>query len=249
MLIYWIGDIFVTQKLTNFFKSPKFSPKLVKNLPKIQITNIFTKNCENFGIYETTLIFYKIVTNFGDSLEFSPIFVTKNPKSKEIIVTRIGDIFFTQKLTNFFKSLEFSLKLVTKRTQNRKELLSPELVIFLSLKNSPISSNHRNFHQNWWQKNPKIGRNYCHQNWWHFRHSKTHQFLQFTKNVTKIGEKFGENSIENSNHQNFHQNWWKFWRKFNRKWMWAPTSREEDNVAKLQFIVFQKFCMDWILLS
>ena len=31
-------------------------------------------------IYETTLIFYKIVTNFGDSLEFSPIFVTKKPK-------------------------------------------------------------------------------------------------------------------------------------------------------------------------
>ena len=27
-------------------------------------------------IYETTLIFYKIVTNFGDSLEFSPILVT-----------------------------------------------------------------------------------------------------------------------------------------------------------------------------
>ena len=97
-------------------------------------------------------------------------------------------------------------------------------MIFLSLKNSPISSNHRNFHQNWWQKTPKIGRNYCHQNWWHFRHSKTHQFLQFTKNVTKIGEKFGENSIENSNHQNFHQNLWKFWRKFNRKWMLAPTS-------------------------
>ena len=111
-----------------------------------------------------------------------------------------------------------------KKTQNRKKLLSPELVIFLSLKNSPISSNHRNFHQNWWQKTPKIGRNYCHKNLWHFRHSKTHQFLQFTKNVTKIGEKFGENSIENSNHQNFHQNWWKFWRKFNRKWMWAPTS-------------------------
>ena len=157
-------------------------------------------------------------------LNFRQFWWQKKPKSKEIIVTRIGDIFFTQKLTNFFKSLEFSLKLVTKRTQNRKELLSPELVIFLSLKNSPISSNHRNFHQNWWQKNPKIGRNYCHQNWWHFRHSKTHQFLQFTKNVTKIGEKFGENSIENSNHQNFHQNWWKFWRKFNRKWMWAPTS-------------------------
>ena len=86
---------------------------------------------------------------------------------------------------------------MTKNTQNRKELLSPELVIFLSLKNSPISSNHRNFHQNWWQKKHKIWWNYCHQNWWHFRHSKTHQFLQFTKNVTKIGKKFGENSIEN----------------------------------------------------
>ena len=124
-------------------------------------------------------------------------------------------------VTLCFKSPEFSLKLVTK--ENRKELLSPKLVIFLSLKNSPISSNHQNFHQNWWQKN-KIGRNYCHQNWWHFRHSKTHQFLQFTKNVTKIGEKVGENSIENSNHQTFHQNWWKYWRKFKRKWMWVPTS-------------------------
>ena len=98
------------------------------------------------------------------------------------------------------------------------------LMIFSSLKKSPISSNHQNFHQNWWHKKPNIGRNYCHQNWWHFRHSKTHQFLQFTKNVSKIGEKFGKNSIENSNHQNFHKNWWKFWRKFNRKWMWAPTS-------------------------
>ena len=28
------------------------------------------------NIYETTLIFYKIVTNFGDSFEFSPILVT-----------------------------------------------------------------------------------------------------------------------------------------------------------------------------
>ena len=40
-----------------------------------------------------------------------------------------------------------------------------------------------------------------------FSSLKTHQFLQFTKNVTKIGEKFGENSIENSNQQNFRQNW------------------------------------------
>ena len=68
-------------------------------------------------------------------------------------------------------------------------------------------------------KKNKIGRNYCHQNWWHFRHSKTHQFLQITKMFTKIGE----NSIENSNHQNFHQNLWKFWRKFTGKWMWSHT--------------------------
>ena len=109
----------------------------------------------------------------------------------------IGGIFFTQKLTNFFKSPKFSPKLVTKKAQNLVQLLSPELVKFSSLKNSPISSNHRNFCQNWWQKKHKIWWNYCHQNWWHFRHSKTHQFLQFTKNVTKIGENFGENSIEN----------------------------------------------------
>ena len=50
-------------------------------------------------------------------LNFRQFWWQKNPKSKEIIVTRIGDIFFTQKLTNFFKSLEFSLKLVTKKTK------------------------------------------------------------------------------------------------------------------------------------
>ena len=84
-------------------------------------------------------------------LNFRQFWWQKKPKSKGIIVTRIGDIFFTQKLTNFFKSLEFSLKLVTKKTQNQKELLSPELVIFLSLKNSPISPIHQKCHQNWWQ--------------------------------------------------------------------------------------------------
>ena len=70
----------------------------------------------------------------------------------------------------------------------------------------------------------KIRRNYCHQNWWHFRHLRTHQFLQFTKIFTKIGEKMGENSVENSIHQNVHQNWWKFWRKCTRKWVPYPTS-------------------------
>ena len=95
---------------------------------------------------------------------------------------------------------------------------------FLSLKKSPTSSIHQNFHQNWWQKKLKIGRNYCHQNWWHFRHSRTHQFLQFTKIFTKIGEKLGENSVENSIHQNVHQNWWQFWQKCTRKWVPYPTS-------------------------
>ena len=45
-------------------------------------------------------------------------------------------------------------------------------------------------------KKNKIGRNYCHQNWWHFCHSKTHQFLQITKMLTKIDEIFGKNSLE-----------------------------------------------------
>ena len=36
IIVTRIGDIFVTQKLTNFFNSPKMSPKLVKNLAKIQ---------------------------------------------------------------------------------------------------------------------------------------------------------------------------------------------------------------------
>ena len=131
------------------------------------------------------------------------------------------------------------------------QLLSPELVKFSSLKNSPISSNHRNFHQNWWQKKHKIWWNYCHQNWWHFRHSKTHQFLQFTKNVTKIGEKVGENSIENSNHQNFHQNWWKFWWKFNRKWMWAPTSQKGNKCNDKGFFLclfIYLFVSTWMFL-
>ena len=34
--------------------------------------------------------------------------------------------------------------------------MSPELVTFLSLKNSPISSNHQNVHQNWWKFNRKF---------------------------------------------------------------------------------------------
>ena len=93
-----------------------------------------------------------------------------------------------------------------RKKQNWKELLSPELVIFSSLKKSPISSNHQNFHQNWWHKKPNIGRNYCHQNWWHFCHSRTHQLLQFTKIFTKIGDKkklkIGRNYC--------HQNWWHF---------------------------------------
>ena len=93
-----------------------------------------------------------------------------------------------------------------RKKQNWKELLSPELVIFSSLKKSPISSNHQNFHQNWWHKKPNIGRNYCHQNWWHFCHSRNHQLLQFTKIFTKIGDKkklkIGRNYC--------HQNWWHF---------------------------------------
>ena len=55
------------------------------------------------------------------------------------------------------ETLEGYWKVVTERNKNWKEFLSPELVIFSSLKNSPISSNHQNFHQNWWQKNTKLG--------------------------------------------------------------------------------------------
>ena len=77
--------------------------------------------------------------------------------------------------------------------------------------------------EKWWQKETKIGRNFCHQNWWYFRHLKTHQFLQITKIFTKIGDKKNQNrkellspelviflSLKNSpilsNHQNVHQN-------------------------------------------
>ena len=49
-------------------------------------------------------------------------------------------------------TFSYQKKLVTKTQQNRKELL----VTFLSLKNSPISSNHQNVHQNWWKFNRKF---------------------------------------------------------------------------------------------
>ena len=77
-------------------------------------------------------------------------------------------------------SLKFSPKLVTKKTQNQKKLFSPEMVIFLSLKNSPISSNHQNFHLNWWKTWRKFNRKF-----------KSPKYSQ------KIGENFGENSLEN----------------------------------------------------
>ena len=96
-------------------------------------------------------------------------------------------------IESFSDSLKFSPKLVTKNTQNRKELLSPELVIFLSLKNSPILSNHQNFHQNWWQK------------------KQNRKELLSSELVTFLSLK---NSPISSNHQNVHQNWWKFNRKF-----------------------------------
>ena len=93
------------------------------------------------------------------------------------------------KTHQFLQITKIFTKIGDKKTQNWVQLLSPELVKFSSLKNSPISSNHRNFHQNWWQKKHKIWWNYCHQNWWHFRHSKTHQILQFTEIFAKIGDK------------------------------------------------------------
>ena len=84
---------------------------------------------------------------------------------------------------------DINTKLFLSNTKIGRNFLSPELVILSSLKNSPISSNHQNFHQNWWQKKHKTEWNYCHQNWWNFRHLKTHQFLQITKIFTKIGDK------------------------------------------------------------
>ena len=186
-------------KFNRKFKSPKHSPKLVKILAKIHWKmNVVSYLWDHIDFLQNCHQFWWFSSIFANFCDFF--------------------------IEIYSDSLKFSPKLVTKKNQNQKKLFSPEMVIFLSLKNSPISSNHQNFHQNWWQKKNKIGRNYCHQNWWHFRHSKTHQFLQFTKHFTKIGEKLGENSIENSNHQNIHKNWWKFWRKFTRKWMWAPTS-------------------------
>ena len=49
IIVIRIGDIFVIQKLTNFFNSPKMSPTLVKSLVKIQYQIQITKICENVG--------------------------------------------------------------------------------------------------------------------------------------------------------------------------------------------------------
>ena len=117
IIVIRIGDIFVTQKLTNFFKSPKFnrkfkspkhSPKLVKILAKIHWKmNVvsylwdhidFLQNCHQFwwfsSIFANFCDFF--IEIYSDSLKLSPQLVTKkNPKSKKIIFTRNGDIFVT----------------------------------------------------------------------------------------------------------------------------------------------------------
>ena len=60
------------------------------------------------------------------------------------------------KTHQFYQITKIFTKIGDKKKQNRKELLSSELVTFLSLKNSPISSNHQNVHQNWWKFNRKF---------------------------------------------------------------------------------------------
>ena len=112
-------------------------------------------------------------TNFGDI----------KPKQRQELWN-----FRHLKTHQFLQITKIFTKIGDKKTQNWVQLLSPELVKFSSLKNSPIYSNHQNLHQNWWQKKHKIGWNYCHQKWWNFRHLKTHQFLQITKIFTKIGD-------------------------------------------------------------
>ena len=113
--------------------STKLSPILVIPLNFRQFWWLF---------YRKFCWFTKIFMN-----DFSPIFVTFSMSKMSPILWLFIEI--------YSDSLKFSPKLVTKKNQNQKKLFSPEMVIFLSLKNSPISSNHQNFHQNWWQKKTK----------------------------------------------------------------------------------------------
>ena len=152
------------------------------------LSDYFSENseiCQNYHHsrwlnFQKRIRFHKIFTKIGDK---------KKQKLEGIFCQQNWWYFRHLKTHQFLQITKIFTKIGDKETQNRVELLSPELVKFSSLKNSLISSNHQNFHQNWWQKKHKIGCNYCHQNWWNFRHLKTHQFHQITEIFTKIGDK------------------------------------------------------------
>ena len=118
-------------KFNRKFKSPKHSPKLVKILAKIHWKmNVVSYLWDHIDFLQNCHQFWWFSSIFANFCDFF--------------------------IEIYSDSLKFSPKLVTKKTQNQKKLFSPEMVIFLSLKNSPISSNHQNFHQNWWQKKTKL---------------------------------------------------------------------------------------------
>ena len=81
-------------------------------------------------------------------------------------------------------------------TKSSQEL-SPNLVTFSSPQFSPFQAvRQKNHHIGWnnkWQnRHPK-----CHQIWWQFCHLNSHQFRQFTKIFTRMGDNPAENPIEN----------------------------------------------------
>ena len=74
----------------------------------------FLQNCHQFWWFPWIFANFGdfFIESFSDSLNFHQNWWQKKTKSEGIIVTRIGDIFVTQKLTNFFKSPKCSPKLV-----------------------------------------------------------------------------------------------------------------------------------------
>ena len=139
------------------------------------LVNFFVTNFDNF-------FFWKFrnpskLSPFSVS-EFSPKLVTK--KIRRNYCHQNWWHFLHSKTHQFHQITKIFTKIGDKKKQNWKELLSPELVTFLSLKNLPISSIHQKFQQNRW----KIWQN-------SIEHYKSSKFS------LKICENFGKNSFEN----------------------------------------------------
>ena len=130
-------------------------------------SDYFSENseiCQNYRHsrwlnFQKIIRFHKIFTKSGSVLREWILKVREVKSEMKMPWDRDQEVKCQQNSREFSRNetLAGYWKVVTKRNKNWKEFLSPELVIFSSLKNSPISSNHQNFHQNWWQKNTKLG--------------------------------------------------------------------------------------------